>query len=69
MKAHGAILGTIAFTFTLGGALGPFFAGIIFDNTGAYQLAFLICTIFSMIALLLSISLLKYPLFDAGSSP
>jgi MFS family permease len=57
MKSHGAILGTIVFAFTLGGSFGPYIAGLIFDSTGSYQLAFLLCTILVLIAIILAISL------------
>ncbi|MBN2062975.1 MAG: MFS transporter [Deltaproteobacteria bacterium] len=59
MNAHGAILGSIVFAFTLGGSLGPFLAGLIFDITGNYQLAFLFCTVLIVIAILMVISLLR----------
>lgn len=42
MKAHGAIFGTILFFGTLGGAAGPLVAGLMFDSTGSYDLAFMI---------------------------
>lgn len=36
------VLGTVA--LTLGGALGPVIAGAIYDSTGSYHWAFLLCT-------------------------
>ena len=36
------VLGTVA--LTLGGALGPVIAGAIYDGTGSYHWAFLLCT-------------------------
>lgn len=41
MRAHGAIFGTVLFFGTIGGAIGPILAGLVFDMTGSYQLAFL----------------------------
>ncbi len=58
IKSHGAILGTITFGFACGGASGPFFSGYLFDLTGNYQLAFLVCTIFAAIGLI-SCALIK----------
>ena len=42
LRAHGAILGVITFSATVGGALGPVVAGYMYDVTGSYQQAFLI---------------------------
>ena len=58
LGSHGAILGIVAFSFTAGGAIGPVMSGHIFDITGSYYLAFLVCTIASVIGLILT-SLLK----------
>jgi len=41
-RAHGVILGAIIFTTTIGGAIGPFRAGYLFDVTGTYRMVFLI---------------------------
>ena len=57
LRAHGAILGIVAFSVTLGGAIGPLLAGRIFDITGSYNLAFLVCTVLSVIALVLAMLL------------
>ena len=58
LRAHGAILGIVAFSVTLGGAIGPLLAGRIYDITDSYNLAFLVCAVLSVIALMLA-SLLK----------
>jgi MFS family permease len=39
-RAHGAIFGVIVFFGTTGGAIGPIFAGQVFDRTGGYDYAF-----------------------------
>lgn len=49
LRSHGAILGTITFCGTIGGAIGPVMAGRIFDITNSYQLAFLVCAGFGVI--------------------
>jgi len=43
MKSHGAIFGILSLSFAIGGAIGPFLTGYLFDVTGSYQLAFLVC--------------------------
>ena len=57
IKAHGAILGVIVFIDCAGGAIGSFVAGWIFDITNSYYLAFLVCTILSIIALIAALLL------------
>jgi MFS family permease len=54
MKSHGAILGCIVFSFTLGSAAGPFIAGSIFDSTDSYQWAFLISGFLIIAAIILT---------------
>jgi len=49
----GVISGALVFGFTIGGAIGPVLAGYIFDVTGSYQLAFLICIAVSIIGIIL----------------
>jgi len=39
-RAHGSIFGVIVFFGTTGGAIGPIFAGQVFDRTGGYDIAF-----------------------------
>lgn len=57
MRAHGSIFGTILFFGTIGGAIGPIFAGWIFDTSGAYQNAFLLLATLAAIGFALVISL------------
>ena len=45
MRSHGVILGLVFFCDTMGGAIGPFLAGYIFDVTSSYSLAFSLCAI------------------------
>ena len=54
MKSHGAIFGVVSFSFTIGGAVGPFLTGYAFDVTGNYQVAFLITAASGAIGLILS---------------
>jgi len=55
----GMILAALVFCGTIGGALGAPLAGSIFDATGDYGLAFLICVIICALAIILSLILLK----------
>ncbi|MDO8567884.1 MAG: MFS transporter [Dehalococcoidales bacterium] len=54
LKAHGAILGAIAFLNGAGGGFGPLVTGWIFDTTGDYTLAWLVCAIAGVIGLALT---------------
>ena len=55
----GIILGNIMLLGTIGGALGAPIAGTIFDISGSYNLAFIICVVISISAIILSLILLK----------
>ena len=55
----GMIFGGLALFITVGAALGPPLAGSIFDIAGSYSLAFLICVIIGVLAIILSLILLK----------
>jgi len=54
MRSHGMILGMVSFGFTIGGALGPLLTGYIFDGTGSYQLAFVVCAAIGTVGLILA---------------
>lgn len=58
LTSHGLILGVIAFSFLLGGAIGPFILGYIFDLTGSYKWGFSFCVVISFLGLILT-SILK----------
>ena len=55
LKSHGLIYGICAMSFTSGGAFGPIVAGHIFDISGSYQIAFIVCAIAATIGLILAI--------------
>jgi MFS family permease len=65
MRAHGAILGVIVFIITSGAAVGPVISGAIYDITGSYTTAFLICGAFSIAGIILT--LLVKPIGDGGA--
>ena len=54
LRSHGAILGIVTTSATIGGAIGPVVAGYIFDLKGSYQLAFIISGIVSAAVAILS---------------
>jgi len=54
LSSHGLILGVTSLGFTTGAAVGPFLAGYIFDVTGSYQVAFLVCAAIGIVGLILT---------------
>ena len=58
IRAHGVLFGIVAFSGTLGAAIGPVIAGYIFDITDGYGSAFWLSVVVSIVGLIL-ISLLK----------
>ncbi len=66
LSSHGIIMGACGVGITLGGATGPLLTGYIFDITGSYQSAFMICVVISTIGVLLSISI-KRPAVSKSS--
>jgi len=54
LSSHGAIFGVTFLWGTTGEAIGPVLAGGIFDVTGSYQWAFLICAAISITGIILS---------------
>jgi MFS family permease len=59
LTSLGMMLGIFSFYDTGGGVLGPPLAGSIFDATRSYNLAFVICIVLGVLAIILSLSLLK----------
>lgn len=53
VESLGAIAGIVIFIGRIGGAIGPTLAGRIFDVTGSYHIAFLICLMLSITGVLL----------------
>ena len=60
VKSMGIILGAILLCGTIGGALGPAFAGYAFDITGSYDVVLIALAFLSIIATILGLALLKY---------
>ena len=59
LRAAAALLGIVVFGATLGGALGAWVGGQVFDVTQSYQTAFLIATIASFSAVVIALMLKK----------
>lgn len=55
LRAHGAIFGIIVFTGTIGSALGPLFAGYMFDLTQTYDIVFRVLAASAVVGLTLSL--------------
>lgn len=58
LSSHGLILGVTTLAYSIGGAVGPFVAGYIFDITDSYQVAFLVSAVLSIASVILA-SLLR----------
>lgn len=50
LKSHATLYSFAVFTSAMGSAAGPVVAGILFDLTGKYSIAFILCLIISLIA-------------------
>ncbi len=68
LRAIGAIIGFSALGFSLGAIVGPFLAGFVFDSTGSYDLAFLICGVLLMIGAA-SLYYLRVPRANPAPAP
>ena len=58
LKSHGVLYGFCGLSYTIGGALGPFITGYLFDVTQSYPLAFLVSAVVGIIGIL-SIAIIK----------
>jgi MFS family permease len=54
LSSHGLIYGVVHLGFTAGAAVGPVLTGHIFDVTGSYQVAFLLCAAFCIVGIILA---------------
>ena len=52
LRSHGLIFGVFGISVSLGGAMGPLLTGYLFDVTNSYQMAFLLCSVFSLTGIL-----------------
>lgn len=56
-RSHGLLFGIVIFSSTIGGAIGPFMAGYIFDLTASYKMVFMILAVLCTLALVLATTL------------
>jgi MFS family permease len=68
LKSLGMLGGALMLFGYSGMALGPILAGIIFDAKGSYDLAFIISIILGVVAILMSILLLRSKIFKETST-
>ncbi len=61
MRSYGTIFGFMSSLVALGGGLGPFVAGLIYDAYGSYDPLILACTVGTFIAAALIVGLGPYP--------
>ena len=64
LRSHGVIFGASNLNYTIGAALGPFLTGYIFDITGSYETAFMLCAAVSVFGIILAIFL--RPIKESG---
>ena len=57
IRSHGALFGLVAFGGTVGGAIGPIMAGLVFDVTRSYHLIFMALIGLAVLSLLLTLLL------------
>ena len=59
LRAVAVLVGVVVFGATIGGAIGAWVGGQVFDVTQSYQLAFIIATVASFVAMVLTLMLKK----------
>jgi MFS family permease len=57
LRSHGLIFGVGGLGYTIGSSIGPVVVGFIFDSTGSYRIAFLVCAAAAIISLIASLLL------------
>jgi len=57
LKFHGTIFGAVGGGTVAIGALGPLITGYLFDITGRYQAAFIVCAVLSLLGLITNLLL------------
>jgi MFS transporter, OFA family, oxalate/formate antiporter len=57
LRSLGILIGTFGAVVSVGGAIGPIVVGHIFDVTGSYQWAFLVCSISAVVCLVMTLTL------------
>ncbi len=60
LASYGAIFGMITFSQSVGGAIGPLFAGYMYDTTNSYYVAFTVFLILFVVGII-AISVVRHP--------
>jgi predicted MFS family arabinose efflux permease len=68
LRSFGEIYSYLFITVPLGGALGPYLIGEVFDHAGSYQMALLFCGVVTVVAALALLRLGAYPVFSKKPS-
>jgi MFS family permease len=68
LRSFGEIYSYLFITVPLGGALGPYLMGEVFDHAGSYQMALLFCGVVTVVAALALLRLGAYPVFSKKPS-
>ncbi len=66
LKAVAALVGIVLFSANIGGAIGTWLAGQIFDVTQSYQIAFMIAVMASFLAVIMTLLLKKAKVVISG---
>jgi len=69
LKTFGTLAGLIGIFGMLGTATGPMFAGRIFDVSGAYTTAFILMSLFLLVAALLPLGCVPFRMRDQAAAP
>jgi len=59
LSSLGVVVGCVTFIYTIGSATGPILSSYLFDVTGSYRIAFFICTLFEIVALVVVLTTLS----------
>jgi len=59
LSSLGLILGSVTFIYTIGSAAGPLLSSTLFDLTGSYRIAFFICALLEVAALIVVLTALR----------
>ena len=66
-RSHGLIFGIVMFAGSIGGTIGPWLSGWLYDSTGTYYIAFLLVSGFSVFGFLTALGL--RPMTAIGDHP
>ena len=67
LRSHGLIYGVVHIGFTAGAAAGPVVMGYIFDLTGSYQVAFLVCGVVGVLGIIMAVVLRPTKRLEIGA--